>query len=165
MIVIFCLVVGVPKGKNKVEIQATPSEAVILEITEQRSGMVTYGRKWIYFRLYESGRAVYQDLKKTEQDNRLVSVRLEITLNNQEHQELLHLLESPDFLNAREVYPKLWDGIDAVFTTTVWYKGKRHSKQITMINYTDTHDKSKTYYPKSLIALMQRIEAITKSRM
>ena len=163
VVVILCFHVGLGKGQNhKPDGPTTPSEAVILEIMEQWSGMVPYGRKWVYFRLYDGGRAVYQDLKKSEENSRLEPVRREIALQQEDYQELLRLLESPDFLNARDAYPKLWQGTDAVYTTTIWYKRQKHSKQIMMINYTDAHAKSKAYYPKSLIALMQLIEAIRK---
>jgi hypothetical protein len=132
----------------------------MLEIIEDDQGMVTVVGEFIYFRLYESGRAEYEELYKYQYTPfpKWKYVKREMKLDRKEIEELIQLAEQSDFLKVNENYPRLKKFTDMATKMVIRYMRDSHNKQVVLFNYQPELPEAKTFYPASLRNLLQRVK-------
>lgn len=133
---------------------ASDPDPVLLDISQCGVGMAPRKRP-LYFRLYESGRLEYEISTVN-----YVVVRKEIQLSSAIVKELIRRAERPDFLGASGEYPQLRKMRDSGVVTSIVYTHQDREKMIVIRNYDPQHPRAKSYYPASLIRLLERVSEL-----
>src|SRR5260370_7153526 len=115
--------------------QANSLDPVILDVTGEDIGMVPCWGKYVYFRLYKSGRVEYRRCDGSKTGHKMEIGTHDFKINEKETDEIIHLLEDPAFLNARDRYPRLVTNIDTFYKQTISYVGQNRKKQVIVENY------------------------------
>src|ERR1700742_1629486 len=122
----------------------SPGEVPILDVSDDEKGAFYELGTYRYFMLYSGGRVAYKDLddhKNPEKSNPSgigPALRHEITISDQDYQEIMDLLESDDFLSA-DGYPAVWDGVSKMVFLTITYNHPKHPREIHIANYRYDH--------------------------
>jgi hypothetical protein len=140
--------------------QTAPANGVLLEIFREGRGMLPYRGRWLYFRLYQNGRAEYEKLATSQDDHQMRPIKQEMQLSTQQRQRIIELINARDFLNAEEHYKELWHGVDTVFITKISSNTVGSNKQITLVNF---DIEARGYYPEAVVTLMRVIEELLKT--
>lgn len=151
-----------PRPKSDL-VAKVPTAAPLLDISMTSSAMGRTSKQPLYFRLYESGRLEYEVWQKTDSDAgnaKQVLVKKEIQLSKPTVKEFIRLAEEPDFLNARDGYSSLVRALDWSVVTTVVYSHRGREKRIAIRNYRPLHPKAESFYPKSLVKLLARVDEL-----
>jgi hypothetical protein len=151
------------------------SDEVVLEVITNASGMV-YPKEGdiLNFRLYESGRFEYDDYPNQDPPRvttrNVVITKKEAKLNTDEVKELINLAEQPDFLAAKENYPRLRPHVDDQWTTIIIFTHQGQRKRISAVDFWDMlhYPEDKAKYPTSMAKLLEKVrelkaKAIAKS--
>ena len=136
---------------------------VILEISDYGAGMVNYQGHKLFCRLYTDGRLEYEVLPEFDPDAarpNFVLLKKQTWLSKDDVAKIRNLTEQPDFLQARDKYRQLHSHIDAVFVKTIIYRNHNIEKRIQIRNYAPTDSRAASYYPVSLMKLLQRISEL-----
>ena len=148
---------GQSRSKSCGNSERAQVEKVLLEITREGHGMIVPTVPQLFFRLHDNGLLEYEVITRRE-----VRARHQ-RLNRAVVSEIQELLESRDLLDAKQEYPLLEDFKDAVMKTCIRYEQGNHYGHILVMNYMPGNPKAKSYYPPSLMKLLERIESIRPS--
>lgn len=143
-------------------------DEIILEVITTAAGNI-YPKEGelLDMRLYESGRFEYDDYPDYNpphtRTGNISITRKEGGLNPEDVKELVSLASQPDFLSAKEHYPRMQSGVtDIVWNTTVRFTHRGHVKEIYAeyfwTSYNSKEDRSK--YPPSMVKLLGRVEEL-----
>ena len=138
---------------------ASDPDPVLLDISECGTGMAPRKRP-LYFRLYKSGRLEYEISSRIDPSSLMYVVRKEIQLSRAIVKELIERAERRDFLGASGEYPQLRKMRDSGVVTSIVYTHQDREKMIVIRNYDPQHPRAKSYYPASLIRLLERVSEL-----
>lgn len=139
------------------------SSRIILEISDYGAGMVNYQGEKLFCRLYGDGRFQYEVLPKYRPNagrKNYVLIKKEMRLSKNQVSEIVNLAEQSDFLQAKDKYSELHSLIDAVFVKTIIYRNTNREKKIEIRNYDSSEVRAASYYPQSLVKLLQKLTEI-----
>jgi len=134
--------------KSKLQSKTDP---VLFDITGNGKGAVSVPGKHLIFRLHQGGRVEYDRPHRYERR----FVRREYKISPEEVQEIIELVERPEFLELAEHYPSLPRGrrCYAVTNIAIKYKSQNYNRRITISDYQG----GASSYPRGLSDLLQKI--------
>jgi hypothetical protein len=118
---------------------AKPDEVVLEVITNARGMVYPKEGDILDFCLYESGRFEYDDYPDQDppriMTSSVVITKKEAKVSPDDVRELITLAEQPDFLAAKENYPRLHPHIDDQWITTIIFTHQDRRKKISAIDF------------------------------
>ena len=143
---------------------AKPDE-VVLEIITDASGMV-YPKEGeiLDFRLYKSGRFEYDDYPNQDPPRvttrNVIITKKDAKLSADDVKELINLAEQPDFLAAKENYPRLRPHVDDQWITKIIFTHQGRTKKISAGDFWDMlyYPEDRAKYPSSMVKLLERVK-------
>jgi len=138
---------------------------VIMEITTHGYGMVYPRAEILTLRVYQNGRIEYDAYPPQGGESfniRYWFPRRHSKLSSDDVNELVRLVEQPDFLAAQERYEGSYPHIDDTWETTIRFNYRGGTKQIVAINFWDiTYSPDDAVkYPPSMITLLKKVSAL-----
>jgi hypothetical protein len=137
------------------------AEPVILQITDCGWGMSYPQSCRLYFRMWGSGKFEYEAEPQYDAKLKKLAWKTKAShLNRTKVQEIIGLISSPDFLEAKDNYPRLFDFVDAAMALQIKTEYGGVKKEIEIRNYMPQHERAKSYYPAALIKLIEIVKEV-----
>jgi len=130
-------------------------DPVILDITGDSKGAVSALGEHLVFRLHQGGCVEYDSPHPEKRE----FVRHEYKISPEEIQELMQLVENPEFLGLAEHYSPL-PGLKECYAVTdiaIEYKKQSSKKRITISDYEPGHPEAESLYPVRLRDMLQKV--------
>ena len=137
--------------KSKSQSKADP---VLFDITGNGRGMVWVTGEHLIFRLHQGGCVEYDRPHRYERR----FVRRQYKIGPEEIQEIIQLVERPEFVELAVHYPPLprLPACYAVTDIAIEYKTQNYNKRITISDY----QLEASSYPRALADLLQKVNKI-----
>ena len=139
------------------------SDQIVLNICNHTYGMAPRPQPRLYFRLYKSGRVLYEvnpNYDPVAGAFNQMLITKETRVGEKDVAEIIRLCEQQDFQMAKAEYPRFQRWTDSSLKTTIVFTSGGNEKKIVVNNYSAEDNQNKSRYPASLIALLQKVKQL-----